>query len=135
MKVKAWADFWELMGDFDPVTHMPWKMQVEWGDFKFYGQVSKVEMDFTRFSQSGVATEMTVHVSLMGERENPNSKTAPWFSPDTDKIKQVQLDTNLSAVAEEAYKDARQWRRIAKSNGIDNPRRLMLGDKLRVPAI
>lgn len=45
----------------------------------------------------------------------------------------VQRGDTLSAIAQRAFGDPNRWREIAAANGIDDPRRLMPGQRLVIP--
>jgi len=47
----------------------------------------------------------------------------------------VNSDETLSAIAEEHYRHADEWRRIADANGLEDPRRLTPGVFLKLPPI
>ena len=56
-------------------------------------------------------------------------------SPDNAKVRAVLRGDTLQSIAFAEYDDPAEWRRIADSNGIDDPSDLRPGQRLLIPPI
>ncbi|WP_160311146.1 CIS tube protein [Streptacidiphilus anmyonensis] len=107
-------------------------------------ELRNVTADITRFSDRGVPLRATVDLVLhvldpdpakstdageFDKRQNPTSGGRPGHGAHTV----VEGDT-LGSVAQAAFGDAGQWRRIADASGIEDPLRLRPGRRLRLPS-
>lgn len=134
----------EAMLDYIPSTHHLPVVVFNWGQFtatadsvpKFKWYVTKCAVDYTLFLPD--ATPVRAKVDLSLEQVRPKSeemKENPKESPDHAKLYTVKKGDTLQGIAMAEYEDPREWRRIAKTNGIDDPLDLRPGTKLLVPPI
>lgn len=63
------------------------------------------------------------------DQDAKGSKAKGW-----PKTYVVKAGDTLSGIAAKVYDDASEWRRIADKNGIRDPRKLRVGQKLKLPA-
>ncbi|NJO40779.1 MAG: LysM peptidoglycan-binding domain-containing protein [Cyanobacteria bacterium CRU_2_1] len=99
-------------------------------DFPFKGVVTNLEQNFTLFKRNGKPVRATLNVRF-----------TEFFDPEEDKrytdpeltTRQIKRGDTLSSIASEAYNDPKRWRVIAEANGIDDPRRLEIGETLTIP--
>ncbi len=56
-------------------------------------------------------------------------------NPIDDPIRVVRRGETLSSIAAEEFNDPAQWRLIAEANQMDNPRQIVPGQRLTVPAL
>ena len=139
------GDVRELTNKLVELTRIKRKQQrppicdVSWGDvapansdFPFCGVVSHLEQEFTFFDSGGrpLRANVTVSFTEFLVWEEDWRKTDPDFS-----TRVVKRDDTLSSIAAEMYDDAREWRKIAEANSIDDPRRLEPGQVLQIPKL
>lgn len=110
-----------------------------WGNqkrYSFRGVVESVRQKFTLFSPEGVPLRATVTLVL---REYKSIAEQIYrlglSSPDRTHSHTLAVGETLSAVAARYYQLPGEWRRIAETNDIEDPRRLETGRVLAVPAI
>lgn len=116
--------------------HRPPKVTFQWGPLHFNGIVTKVEERYTMFLSNGMPVRAKLDVTFRSVLDvNLSKRSEPFESPDRTKVRVVQEGKQLWHYAWEEYKDAGQWRAIAKANGISNPLELEPGQTLRLPAL
>jgi nucleoid-associated protein YgaU len=98
--------------------------------------LESVKQKFTLFSTEGVPLRATLTVTFR-EYKTLDQQLAELNlnSPDRTQIHVVLSGQTLSAIAGEHYQQPDQWRSIATTNGIEDPRRLTPGVFLQVPPI
>ena len=117
-------------------VHAPPKLRLQWGSLTFEGYLVSCTQNFTRFDEKGMPVralldcEFQQHVDPA--RQNSRS---PLESPDTTKYRVARQGDALWALAAREYGEARQWRAIARANGLANPRKLRTGDVLTLPGL
>jgi len=131
----------ESLLDFVPNTHYLPVVVFNWGewqatgknvsDYKFF--VSKVAVDYTLFLPNATPVRAKVDISL--EQVKLTSEEVSKESPDHAKLYTVKKGDTLQGIAMAEYDDPREWRRIAKTNNLDDPMELRPGMKLLVPPI
>jgi len=139
-----YIDKLEKLVKYHPQTHHIPVVHFVWGQFSqdtetspenvFY--VSKLDVEYTMFLPD--ATPVRATVTLGMEQKLPpdaEEQNRPKNSPDHAKLYTVKRGDTLQAIANAEYDDPREWRRIAKTNNIDDPMTLRPGMKLLVPPI
>lgn len=136
----------------DPELHTPPNVIFRWGSGfpganlpsqvqgqarnSFRGIVTSVRQSFTFFSRFGVPLRARLHVSL---REylplQDQLRDLRLASPDRTHGHVLSREETLAQLAQRQYGHAREWRRIAAANRIDDPRRLAPGRRLTLPSI
>ncbi len=98
--------------------------------------VESVKQKFTLFSPQGVPLRATLTVSLR-EYKTLEEQLARLNlnSPDRTHSHVLQRGETLTAVARRYYVRPGEWRAIAETNGIEDPRRLTPGTILTIPPI
>jgi nucleoid-associated protein YgaU len=93
-------------------------------------------VDYTLFLPDATPVRPKVDLSLeqIMLRKEENAQR-PKESPDHAKLYTVKKGDTLQGIATAEYDDPREWRRIAKTNNIDDPLELRPGMKLLVPPI
>jgi hypothetical protein len=102
----------------------------------FKGVVETVRHRFTLFSPAGVPLRAIVNLTIREftplheqlARANPSS-------PDRTHLHVLKEREQLAMIASRYYLQVGYWREIATSNDIDDPRRLVPGRLLHVPAL
>lgn len=102
----------------------------------FTGVAESVRQKFTLFSPTGVPLRATVTLVLREFKPiEEQLQQLNLSSPDRTHSHVVKVGETLSSIAAKHYQMPGEWRRIAVANGIEDPRRLMAGQVLRIPAI
>ncbi len=127
---------------FDGDLHRPPVCLVSWGgtgeehDLPFKGVVTSLTQKFTMFLPDGTPVRATVDVTFK-EYEDPGrqERRNPTHSPDRRRTRPVKRGDTLWSIAAVVYEDPSRWRPIADANGIANPRELVPGTELIIPAL
>jgi nucleoid-associated protein YgaU len=146
------TDPFYALARIEPTGHAPPPLTFHWGaDFpghqlpsqqgnqqrdSFTGIVISLRQTFTMWSRGGIPLRAKLNLTIREyltledqlKRLNPSS-------PDRTHGHVLRAGENLSSVAQLYYLRASEWRRIATDNGIEDPRRLTPGLRLRVPRI
>lgn len=139
-----YIDKLEKLVRFVPKTHHLPVVTFVWGQFTGASShtrehvffVTSVQVDYTMFLPD--ATPVRAKVTLGLEQMLPadaEELMRDKQSPDHAKLYTVKRGDTLQAIANAEYEDPREWRRIAKTNNIDDPMALRPGMKLLVPPI
>lgn len=137
-QTKKVADLTRLVGDL----HRPPVCLVSWGgtgqeyDLPFRGVVTSLTQKFTMFLADGTPVRATLDVTFK-EYEEPGrqARRTPKSSPDRRRTRPVRRGDTLWSIAAAVYEDPARWRPIADANGIANPRALVPGTELIIPAL
>lgn len=98
--------------------------------------VEKIDQRFTLFSPEGVPLRATLNVTLREYKTLARQlDELNLNSPDKTQAHVTRRDDSLSGLASRHYQNPNQWRRIARANDIDDPRRLSPGRVLRLPPV
>lgn len=90
-----------------------------WGKFTFVGYISSATETFTRFTQDGIPIRATVNLTIMEKPDDISNKRS-----EKDFESYGDLESNNTEVLCNQGKTPDQWRKIAESKGILNPRTL-----------
>lgn len=117
-------------------THVPPICAFTWGGFSFRGVLTSVSGYFTLFLSDGTPVRATLSVAFKEFVDvEVEVRRAPTESVDHAKTHTVKRGETLPHIAALEYEDPGQWRHIAKANDILNPRQLMPGQVLILPAL
>lgn len=136
----------------EPAGHMPPPVTFKWGaEFPghhlpdnqsnqkrdwFDGVITSCRQTFNFWSRSGIPLRAKLNLSI---REflplNVQMKQLNPSSPDRTHGHNLREGEMLHSVAHEYYQRAEEWRRVARDNQIEDPRRILPGARLRVPRI
>lgn len=96
--------------------------------------VESVKQKFTLFSPDGVPLRATLTVTLREYKtlQEQIDQLKP-SSPDRTHSHVLENGDTLSGIAAQFYRRPGDWRFIADTNGIDDPRRLTVGTFLEIP--
>jgi len=103
---------------------------------QFQCVVESIRQKFTMFAPDGTPLRATLTLTLR-EYKTLDDQLAQLnlSSPDRSHSYVTQQGDTLASVARRFYNDATQWRAVSDANGIQDPRRLVAGLSLSVPAI
>jgi len=138
----AHVQWFEALLKIDENLHRPVRVVFTWGagwgESTKVGQVNTgmwfvtgLDVNYTMFLPNGTPVRATCKLTL-GE-EPPKEETKS--SPDTAHVHSVSRGETLQAISASEYDDPGEWRRIAAANGIDDPLRLVPGQRLLIPPI
>lgn len=98
--------------------------------------LESVRQKFTLFSPDGIPLRATLTVSLREYKTLQNQLDELHLSsPDRTHVHVLQQGETLAAVSTRYYDTPIDWREIAARNNVDDPRRLIPGTFLTVPAL
>jgi hypothetical protein len=122
--------------DIDPETHAPPVLLFVWGDLRFTGVLARASQRFLMFLEDGRPVRARITVTFNeftnADREAREIKRS---TADFTKLHIVIQGETLSGIAGRLYKNPTLWRPIAIVNEVDNPRRLPVGLRLKVPPL
>jgi hypothetical protein len=125
---------WDLMKIDDTLTppsppHCLFKWGSVWG---FEAVITSIRQSFTMFRHDGTPVRSVVEVSFKqiadeGQypRQNPTSGGQPGRH-----LRVIHEGETLAGIAYEEYGSSAAWRHLARSNNIEDPRRLRAGQTL-----
>lgn len=98
--------------------------------------VESVKQKFTLFSPEGIPLRATLSVALR-EYKTLDEQLAQLnlTSPDRTHSHVTRSGDTLSSIAAQYYRSPGDWRSVADANGIEDPRRLVVGAFLSIPPI
>jgi hypothetical protein len=96
--------------------------------------VESVKQKFTLFSPEGIPLRAALSVALR-EYKTLDEQLAQLnlTSPDRTHSHVTRSGDTLSSIAAQYYRSPRDWRSVADANGIEDPRRLVVGAFLSIP--
>jgi hypothetical protein len=95
-----------------------------------------IKQKFTLFSPEGVPLRATLTVSLREYKTlDQQLHELNLSSPNRTHSHVIQQGETLSRIAARYYKKAGEWRAVADANGIEDPRRVVVGAFLEIPPI
>jgi nucleoid-associated protein YgaU len=122
--------------NIDPQTHAPPVLLFTWGSLSFTCVLARASQKFIMFRADGVPVRARVQVTFNEFRNaDLESKEIKRETADYSRQHVVRQLETLSGIATRAYEDPSAWRPIAIRNGVDDPRRLSVGDWLLIPQL
>ncbi len=141
---EKYIDKLEAQLEYSAETHVLNCVVFNWGDFsmrtKFKTQyvfaITKMDVNYTLFLPSGMPVRAEVALCLRQIASLPQQNSEkPKQSPDHARIYTVKRGDTLQGISQFAYESPLEWRRIAESNGIDDPMSLRPGQRIMLPPI
>jgi hypothetical protein len=134
----------ETLLHIEETIHRPFQIMLVWGNFlkqpgasgnpqamdSIQCQVVSMKTTYTLFLEDGTPVRARMKLTL----EEVGNK-AEKKSPDHAKVCVVRRGDTLQQIAFREYDDPGEWRRIARTNNIDDPLRLAPGTRLLIPPI
>jgi len=116
-----------------PLLTFTWGQNDVLTGFKAY--LKSVSAKYTMFAPSGTPTRATANITLE-EAPLPPGKTNPTSGAIQGRSVHVMREgESLQSVAYDEFGDPTVWRGIAAFNGIDDPLRLVPGQRVLVPTL
>jgi hypothetical protein len=124
--------------------HIPPGVRFIWGSFQFDGIMESLEESLEFFSPEGKPLRASVSLSLSQQKidfiirdtskdQPPGAATPGGAPPGTSPLAEALSGSSLQQLAAGMGKAA-EWQRIARNNGIENPRRLRPGQLIDMSA-
>lgn len=122
--------------NINPETHAPPVLVFTWGSLSFTCVLAKASQRFIMFRQDGVPLRARLQVTF-NEFTNADleAKEVKRETADYSQLYTVSQGETLAGIAARVYRNPALWRPIALRNGIDNPRELVVGQRLLVPRL
>jgi hypothetical protein len=120
----------------DSAIHAPPKVEFRWGSVSFRAVVEKLSQRFVMFRADGVPVRARLNVTFRGHKalaeqlRNPRRNSA-----DKTKRRILSAGSSVWLIANQEYRDPRNWRLIARENRIDDPSAVRPGTVLVVPPL
>lgn len=116
--------------------HAPPIVKLVWDKQLFRGVLESLGITYTMFRPDGVPLRAKLSVAIKEYRPvEEQVKDRPTASPDFEKSYVSVRGDSLASIAFQFYRDANQWRQLARANRIRDPRRLEPGRVLRIPRL
>lgn len=123
-------------GEGFPGHKLPKKQQNGQRRTEFLGVIVSCRQTFTFWSRSGLPLRAKINLSIRQYLPlNVQLKQLNPSSPDRTHGHILREGEALHRIAHDYYLRPDEWRRVALDNGIEDPRRLTPGMRLRVPRI
>jgi hypothetical protein len=114
-------------------THAPPVCEFKWGSsLSFTAILEKASVKYTMFLSDGKPVRATANVTF---KEFFTESKVKRESADHTKTWLVKEGETLSFIAWQVYGDPAKWRPIARTNRIENPRKLKPGIRLVIPKL
>ena len=133
--VRAETDRLEAFSIIDPDLHRPPHLLFSWGSLQFEGVLEGIETSFVLFEPDGTPVRALARLAIRERPDGEERDRRPLQSPDRAKRRRIRQGETLPLIAHEEYGDPSAWRRIAVSNGLDDPDRLPVGRMIVVPPL
>lgn len=120
----------------DGETHAPPRVEFRWGVLAFKAVIEKLSQRFTMFLSDGTPVRATLNVAFKQYKPLSEQLIDPRRNS-ADKTKRRVLTAGYSVwlLAQREYGDPRDWRQIARHNGVGDPRAIRPGSVLVVPPL
>lgn len=120
----------------DGDTHAPPRVEFRWGVLSFKAVIEKLAQRFTMFLSDGTPVRATLNVSFKQYKPLSEQLSDPRRnSADKTKRRVLTADNSIWLLADHELGNPREWRLIARRNGIDDPRAIRPGSVLVVPPL
>ena len=122
--------------NIEPSTHAPPVLLFTWSSLSFTCVLTRANQRFIMFLPDGTPVRARVQVTFSEFRNvDLEAKEIKRETADYSKLHVVRQGESLSTIAAAHYGDPRLWRPIARRNGIDDPRAVVVGTQLVVPRL
>lgn len=116
--------------------HRPSYVKVLYGKILFYGQVKKMEVDYTLFNVKGVPLRALVSLTFTGYRNSEEErKMFSRQSPDMSRLVTVREGETLPYLCHRIYGDSGLVRQVARFNNLGGFRNIPAGTELLFPPL
>lgn len=124
------------LAEIEGSRHAPPVVKFQWAKLQLDGVIETVRRQFVLFDPDGTPTRVNVTLGVKRYRTLVDQLGKMNLqSPDRTRTVVVEQGDTLPLIASRAYGDDREWRPIARANGIVDPGRLAPGTLLRIPVM
>jgi LysM repeat protein len=122
--------------DIDPDLHAPPVLNLTWSSLQFKCVLARVSQKFIMFADDGkpVRARLTCTFNEIIDSEQ-EAKRVLRLTADFSKVYVVTQGDTLSSIAGKFYHNPQLWRPIAVMNDIADPRSIVAGQSLHIPAL
>lgn len=107
-----------------------------WGSLSFKGMVTQLTSTFTKFTESGMAIQAKLSLSLKAYYERGKEGCDSTFTPlDSTKCRTITEGCSIWDMAISVYGDASKWKTIARANNISSPLAILPGTIIKIPVL
>lgn len=129
-------DLEKLLYVYNSDGHRPSYVVVCFAAILFKGQLSKMNVDYTLFSEKGIPLRATVSLSFVGFRcSEEERKKFHKQSPDMSRLVTVKEGETLPYLCHKIYGDSRLVRQVARFNNLGGFRNIPAGTELLFPPL
>jgi nucleoid-associated protein YgaU len=116
-------------------TPVPPALFLWWSSMPIFGPcvLKSATVKYTLFDPTGLATRATASITLEEMLVEPKGQNPTSGGRPGNRAHVVSDGDSLASIAFREYDDAALWRGLATLNGIDDPTRLRVGQRLIVP--
>ncbi len=120
----------------DAKAKAPIDVTFVWGSLKFTGYIKSITQRFTMFVASGVPVRARLQVEIISKQKSSDQYEKVMEAPKLPTSSfLLKAGVQLCLIAAQELADAVKWRKIAKTNGIDNPTKLKAGTSINIPKL
>ncbi|MEH1945269.1 MAG: hypothetical protein V7L01_34335 [Nostoc sp.] len=128
--------FLQLTTYMDGKSHEPKFLKIEWGDLIFDCRLESVDVNYTLFNRSGQPIRAELETVFIGDIQNSKRiKQENKNSPDLSHSRTVKGGDKLPLMAQEIYGNSAYYIQLARTNNLNNFRKLKTGTNIKLPPI
>ncbi len=128
--------FLQLTTYMDGDIHEPKFLKIEWGDLIFDCRLESVQVNYTLFNRSGQPIRAELDTVFIGDiKDSKRIKKENKSSPDLSHSRTVKSGDKLPIMAQEIYGDSAYYIQLARTNNLNNFRKLKTGTDIQLPPI
>jgi nucleoid-associated protein YgaU len=116
-----------------PIVHFTWGTNKALDGFEAY--LKSVSAKYTMFKPDGKPTRATANITLEEAPADPKKQNPTSGSIHGRSVHTIREGDSLTSIAYSEYGDASVWRGIAAFNGIDDPLRVVPGQRILIPTL
>lgn len=126
----------KLLYTYNSDGHRPSYVLVRYVELLFKGQVKKMDVEYTLFSNSGIPLRATVELTFSGFRcGEKERKKFHKQSPDMSRLVTVKEGETLPYLCHKLYGDSRLVLQVARFNNLGGFRNIPAGTELLFPPL
>lgn len=126
----------KVVYNYDGDKHEPNHVRIVWGELKFNGRMTDMDVKYTLFLPNGdpLRAEVTMAFSSFMSSQEEKLK-ANRQSPDLSHVVEVKAGDTLPLLCYRIYNDSSYYPEVARVNGIVNFRDIKPGTRLHFPPL
>jgi hypothetical protein len=123
--------FTDLVYSFKGNIHRPYNLLITWGNLKFTGVCTSLDINYNLFTPDGKALRATIDVTLSESVDyKTKAKEAAKSSPDLTHMRVVKAGDTLPLMTYQIYGDSSHYVEVARKNGLSSFNAIKPGDVL-----